>query len=33
MIAEAIFMAALAVFAGTVIWRSVKKKKKKSCCE
>jgi hypothetical protein len=33
MIVEIIFMAALAVFAGTVIWKSAKKRTKKSCCE
>ena len=33
MIGEIIFMAVLAVVAGTVIWKLAKKKTKKSCCE
>ncbi len=33
MIGEIIFMAAIAVIAGLVIWRNVKKRSKKSCCE
>ncbi len=33
MIGEIVFMAVLAAGAGTVIWRTIKKKTKKSCCE
>lgn len=33
MTGEIIFMAILAIAAGVVIWRSVKRKSKKSCCE
>ncbi len=33
MIGEIAFMAILAVVAGAIIWKSVKKKTKKSCCE
>jgi len=33
MIGEIVFMAALAVLAGAVIWKSAKKRSKKSCCE
>jgi hypothetical protein len=33
MTGEIVFMAALAVFAVAIIWKSVKKKTKKSCCE
>lgn len=33
MTVEIIFMAALAVIAGTIIWRNIKKRSKKSCCQ
>jgi len=38
MIGEVVFMAVLVVFAGAIIWKSIKKKtgskaKGKSCCE
>lgn len=33
MTGEIIFMAVLAAGAGAIIWRTVKKKTKKSCCE
>ncbi len=33
MTGEIVFMAALAVFAAAIIWRSAKKRTKKSCCE
>jgi len=33
MIGQMIFMAGLAIAAGAIIWRSVKKRSKKSCCE
>ncbi len=33
MIGEIVFMAVLAVVAGAIIWKSAKKKTKKSCCE
>lgn len=33
MIGEILFMVALAIGAGAIIWRTVKKKTKKSCCD
>ncbi len=33
MTGEIVFMSVLALFAGAVIFRAVKKKTKKSCCE
>ena len=33
MIGQIIFMSVLAVFAGAIIWKSVRKRTKKSCCE
>lgn len=33
MIGEIVFMAVLAVLAGATIWRSAKKRTKKSCCD
>ena len=33
MTGEIIFMAVLVVIAGTIIWRNIKKRSKKSCCE
>jgi len=33
MIAQIVFMGVVGLFAAAVIWRSVKKKSKKSCCE
>ncbi len=33
MTGEIVFMALLAVGAGAIIWKSIRKKSKKSCCE
>jgi hypothetical protein len=33
MIGQLVFMASLAIVAGAVLWRAVRKKSKKSCCE
>lgn len=33
MMGEIVFMAVLAIFAGATIWKSAKKRTKKSCCE